>query len=788
MGRSAASELVGAIMTSSSQLPMDFAAQARSDTTAAVWLGLCLTHRQLFDGLQDEWIKPREAGIGHVLGVRRYATHTDLAEPGNLIITHLQLDPHDLPRVQILVQRAGHWRPCYTDEIEATDEAVFWPGLLPAFSFSSILVERQEEVARLLGMATAVSNVLLPGNVRKLHGDEQKALIEEPAEADSLPRLLLPEAFDSIRGATSMAIWGVPRIAPWLDLLSASLTRDMPRLEHLARKLDAPFWVYPPWFKTSVADTESNSLPLQTRLWLAASEIFREAAQNPMDQSATDIAQAIHDRVQKSALHLDGAALGTWIDQTIRILRGDSALQDSFPTASDIANVGTVIQMVLARPSPTLFRSWLDDLPTVPPAVWWSAAALCGLQSGYRRLDVRFRLKDAAIRRSFAYHALWASNPAQAPVGAQDAERAAVAWRVESGHIVYSWNSYEFTIGAEQARGKWYVASLTDETNRRAAITLARQLRWPCFRREVTVADTELLVDGPGQLSVTDDPVRRLVVNGAVRLILPSTAVFAEEMLDDERFRHLIATAGCPALPAPPATPAARPMLPTQVVQPVKRPLAAESQTAHGPVTIPGLLYIPDFLSEADESELLATIDSLPWLNELTRRVQHYGFRYEYKARRVDPSMSLGPLPPWAARLAERLQSEGRLPHLANQVIVNEYVKDQGIAKHIDCEPCFADGIAMVSLGESWEMLFTEQSAPRHKVALLLERRSVAILTGEARYRWLHEIPKRKIEPSGMTRGRRVSVTFRFVQVSDKSKQGRGRRILQAPLIAVTKA
>jgi alkylated DNA repair dioxygenase AlkB len=166
-------------------------------------------------------------------------------------------------------------------------------------------------------------------------------------------------------------------------------------------------------------------------------------------------------------------------------------------------------------------------------------------------------------------------------------------------------------------------------------------------------------------------------------------------------------------------------------------------------------------------------IDSLQWLPDLQRRVQHYGWRYDYKARRVDASMRLDPLPSWAAKLAERLVADGLVPHLADQVIVNEYVGKQGIASHIDCPPCFADGVAMVSLLESWEMIFKEDRRKR-KVQQLLERRSVAVLTGDARYRWSHEIPKRSTEPTGAPRKRRISITFR--KVTPTSEQGRRRR------------
>jgi alkylated DNA repair dioxygenase AlkB len=228
---------------------------------------------------------------------------------------------------------------------------------------------------------------------------------------------------------------------------------------------------------------------------------------------------------------------------------------------------------------------------------------------------------------------------------------------------------------------------------------------------------------------------------------LPPDAVY-EDVLDLKEFLRCIATEGAANIPGPPV---------------FKREVRVAEETA-----VPGLLYVRDFLNESEEAELVENIDRGEWRPDLQRRVQHYGWRYDYKSRRVDSSMRLGPLPPWAARLSERLFGQGVLPHLADQVIVNEYVEKQGISKHIDCPECFADGIAMVSLLESWEMLFKEQSGKKQKRAQILGRRSVAIIGGDARYKWAHEIPKRLEEPTGLKRRRRISVTLRKVIVQPK--------------------
>lgn len=181
---------------------------------------------------------------------------------------------------------------------------------------------------------------------------------------------------------------------------------------------------------------------------------------------------------------------------------------------------------------------------------------------------------------------------------------------------------------------------------------------------------------------------------------------------------------------------------------------------------IPGLFLIDNFISPEEASSLIQEIDSQNWLTDLSRRVQHYGWEYDYRSKVIDKNMNLGTLPGWATQLSEKIFKTKYLPYKADQVIVNEYLKNQGISKHIDCVPCFKDGIASLSLLEGWEIIFSN-ARKEEKYALELYPRSLLILTGEARYQWTHEIPKRASEPNGRVRGRRVSITFRAVQLKD---------------------
>ena len=190
-------------------------------------------------------------------------------------------------------------------------------------------------------------------------------------------------------------------------------------------------------------------------------------------------------------------------------------------------------------------------------------------------------------------------------------------------------------------------------------------------------------------------------------------------------------------------------------------------------MAVPGLDYLAGFVADLEEARLLAAVDAAPWLPDLKRRVQHYGYRYDYKARRVDPSMFLGPLPSWAQPLAARLVADGRMAAAPDQLIVNEYEPGQGITAHVDCVPCFGPVVCSVTLGSPCVMELSAADGDRAE-SLLLERGSLLVLAGEARYRWRHAIPGRKSDKFGgrvIRRSRRVSLTFRTVIVEGSQSQ-----------------
>ena len=196
-------------------------------------------------------------------------------------------------------------------------------------------------------------------------------------------------------------------------------------------------------------------------------------------------------------------------------------------------------------------------------------------------------------------------------------------------------------------------------------------------------------------------------------------------------------------------------------------------------VGIPGLCYHQSFLSAERQKLIMECINSAPWMTDLKRRVQHYGWRYDYSARFVSENMKAAPIPAPMRDLAEMLHERGWFDRPPDQIIANEYEPGQGIAPHVD-RNCFGPAVATLSLGDGWPMEFTPVRRRAEPVEMMLDVGSILVLTGEARSTWMHGIAKRKADgrgPSKRSRRRRVSVTFRTMVALnnlDKSSKFKG--------------
>lgn len=90
------------------------------------------------------------------------------------------------------------------------------------------------------------------------------------------------------------------------------------------------------------------------------------------------------------------------------------------------------------------------------------------------------------------------------------------------------------------------------------------------------------------------------------------------------------------------------------------RPEHLEAETLGQPEDVPGLHLGLNFISAGEEDELMAFVARQPWHELRRRRVQHYGYRFDYSTNAFDPNPEHAtPLPAVFANLAERAHTLG---------------------------------------------------------------------------------------------------------------------------------
>ena len=698
---------------------------ADTDRTLPSWLGLVTSHRRLFEASQDGWLRPSSRSC-FLLGPESFVSE-EFSAGRHIIPVRLAFDVDKLPFPDARKDLA---RGAAGNDDGGEPRVVHWPAPIPLYAVKKVEVSSTEQRARLLAMAGQLSNVSLPGTEVAVSDSAAHSPTAVAPLTPNTPLLELPGNLNAVQGAMALAVWAVPRVEPWIEVLVQALNLDATGVAEGIRRLDAR-WLQLPWLARDMSGPAREDASEQEGLWRAALSCMRWPAAEGKSSGA--LAESI---AQAACLDGTNRTAETWLDRTRRIIDAEETV-----TCGDWRGngAGIAIRLALLRPEPMRFKSWSKDLPGLPPAVWWAAATLCGWRHGYRVLDRKFR-GDSGLQEFLATRALAASWPGGDSAALPPSQPSPLERTHEKGCFTLTWRGHPVIRKPWHSRAKWYNADLTDDTIGRAARDLAGRLEWTCLERRLALPEGRVPAVGGGHLFVDGDT---LVVEGEKSLRLPN-GVDVEERFDPDDFRRRLASeAGVVSDP----------------------PGASRDQAAGG---MPGFIYKPEFITEEEESTLVACIDEAEWSTELQRRVQHYGWRYDYTQRQIDESMRLGELPEWAQKLARKLVDEGLMTDLPDQVIVNEYRGKQGISRHVDQPRSFAEDVATISLLETWGMVFRRRDS-KEKIEKSLERRSVAVLTGDARYKWTHEIPKRAsellVDRQGkrrrVERVRRISLTFR---------------------------
>ncbi|KAL7457868.1 hypothetical protein ACHAWC_011438 [Mediolabrus comicus] len=256
-----------------------------------------------------------------------------------------------------------------------------------------------------------------------------------------------------------------------------------------------------------------------------------------------------------------------------------------------------------------------------------------------------------------------------------------------------------------------------------------------------------------------------------------------------------------------------------------KEPSKSECTSSTDHVHISGLHVIPNYISVEEEQMLMAGLTGphAPWAppqRHIKRRVQHYGYVFDYESsdvlRRDDggPNDTYGrgsdksacpPLPrmdvdvtqmtdedvvDWTNRAVKDVKvwdalagviektrrfdvssvSKGArqtFPHL-NQLTINEYNPGEGIGSHVDTITAFDDGLLIVTLNGGIVMEFRKVvdvgDENQMRKLVYLPPRSLAVLSGDARYKYEHMIVSRMTDTVNgeiIPRKLRVSLTLR---------------------------
>lgn len=182
-------------------------------------------------------------------------------------------------------------------------------------------------------------------------------------------------------------------------------------------------------------------------------------------------------------------------------------------------------------------------------------------------------------------------------------------------------------------------------------------------------------------------------------------------------------------------------------------PLSHYALSAPAGVTLPaGAFIVPDFVSGAEERELLSLVGASPscmWTTLKRRSLQMWG---GYPPAGAEAEFVPTALPAWQTQLVQRLVAQGvcpAAPLAPNHVLLNRYSAGEGIMAHQD-GPLYDSRVCILSLGSHTVMHFYERlsdSLPgeQHRPAfsVFLPAKSLFLFSQQLYTRMFHAIEER---------------------------------------------
>jgi alkylated DNA repair dioxygenase AlkB len=169
-----------------------------------------------------------------------------------------------------------------------------------------------------------------------------------------------------------------------------------------------------------------------------------------------------------------------------------------------------------------------------------------------------------------------------------------------------------------------------------------------------------------------------------------------------------------------------------------------------------GFRYQPDFLTAAEEHDLVERFADLPFKEfefrgyRGKRRVLSFGWQYDFNRMEL---LRTEDMPAFLLSLRERAACFAGLEASEFQhVLLTEYAAGAGIGWHKD-KPMFAEVVG-ISLGSPCVFRFRRKAGSKwERASVVTEPRSAYLLQGPSRTEWEHSIPD--------VNSLRYSITFR---------------------------
>ena len=171
-----------------------------------------------------------------------------------------------------------------------------------------------------------------------------------------------------------------------------------------------------------------------------------------------------------------------------------------------------------------------------------------------------------------------------------------------------------------------------------------------------------------------------------------------------------------------------------------------------------GFLYRPEFLTPAEEAELVAFVQGLPLAEAqylqytARRRIASFGGSYDFSSQELRPA---GPMPEFLHPVRSRIaRLMGVQVEELNHALVAEYRPGTPLGWHRDV-PDFGvvGGLSLLGFARMRFRPYPHRKGDRTALRIDLEPRSAYAMCGAARWNWQHAISP--------TRELRYSITFR---------------------------